>query len=906
VSAAPAIGSYLTPFGRAPASTPSPEGVSAAVREYLTAARAHLEHMHRTGTPGQQVNEAHSDLMDRLVRRLFEIAEEIYFAEGGEEQADLCVVAVGGYARREMSIHSDVDLLFLYRKQVSPHVRAVSERMQVWLWDANLAVGAATRTIDDTIALAREDSTVRTAILAPRFLIGSGILFHDFQQAVRERLASNPARFIAEQLESQEERHARMGDSLYLLQPNVKDSAGALRDYHVAYWVMLVSQPAARRREDFLQLGLLTEEELDQLTRALDFLWRVRNELHLLAGRKNDQLGFDLQEKIADAFGYAREGQGADLPVERFMSEYYRHARVIRNCSSLVIEQCQQRARPPRRRKVRQVEQGFRIADGQLEIPHSRQLREDPVQLLTAFAVAQAHDVGLTRKARRMVREHLRLVDEHFRADPRAQAAFLRILEADDRVTRSLMTMNEVGLLAAFLPEWEHIVCRWQHVMYHTYTVDVHSIFLVEELRRLWLGKYTGAFPEITELMHAVDDRAVLFLGCLLHDVGKGFGGDHSERGVERSRQCVARLGLSPERQERVLFLVRYHLLMSHLAQRRDLSDPRLILEFARTVIDRTNLRNLYLLTFADMRASSSRAWNGWRGGLLRELFERTAEVLESGSDDPGKAIELIERRVETRRQSAAAELRGIGVAEAKIEDYFESMPRRYFTAHSPRQITRHARVVLALGGDKLLSTAVREMRGGFSELILCTRDVHGLFANVAGTLTASGLNILGAHVYTTRSGLALEIYRLSTPPGGEQERQLAWAGFDKSLEQVLRGEVRVADLLSRRGRPWSRRAAPGWVPPNVSITNDDSDFYTIVDVAANDRIGLLHDLTRTIAEHGYEIYISKAGTVLDQVTDAFYLKDREGKKLADPEAIERLRVDLLEAVRQGEQDLGH
>jgi [protein-PII] uridylyltransferase len=878
--------------------------VPAAVREYLGDAKAHLEHLHRSGARGQQVDETHSDLMDRLVRRLFEIAEEIHFSEAGEEQADLCVVAVGGYARREMNIHSDVDLLFLHRDAVSPHVRAVSERMQLWLWDANLAVGAATRTIDETIELAHADGTVRTGILAPRFLAGSGILFHEFQQSVRERLLSEPARFIEEQLESQRERHARLGDSLYLLQPNVKDSAGALRDYHLAYWVMLVSEPAARRRDDFLQLGLLTEEEPAQLTAALDFLWRVRNELHLLAGRKKDQLSFDLQEKIADAFGYATHPDASELPVENFMSDYYRHARVIQNCSSLVVEQCQQRACPPKRRDVRQVESGFRIAEAQLEIPRARQLREDPILMLEAFRVAQQHDVHLTRKARRLIHEHLHLIDDDFRADPRARKAFFGVLESEKRVMRTLSVMNEVGLLGSFLPEWEHIVCRWQHVMYHTYTVDVHSIFLVEELRRLWRGTTSEAFPELTALMKSVDDRTVLFLGCLLHDVGKGFGGDHSERGVRRSQPCVERLGLSLERQQRVIFLVKHHLLMSHLAQRRDLSDPKLILEFARTVGDRVNLRNLYLLTFADMRASSRQAWNDWRGGLLRELFERTSELLESGSDDPDKAIELIERRVEIRRQSAAAELQGLGVAESKVNDFFESMPRRYFIAHSPRQIARHARVVLGLTGERLMSTAVREMRGDFSEFLLCTRDVHGLFANVAGTLTAHDINILGAHVYTTRAGLALEVYRLSTPAGGEDERQIAWREFTNSLERVLAGEVEVEDLLQQRGRRWKSGRTPRRSPATVSLNNEESDFYTIVDVVADDRVGLLHDLTRAIAGYGYEIYISKAGTVLDQVTDAFYLKDSEGKKLADREEMERLRLDLLAAASRGEEGL--
>ena len=905
MSGAPSIDSYLGLLG-APRESSDVAVVAAILRDYLRAARLHLEQLQRSGASGRVTNEAHSDLMDRLVRRLFEVAEESYFAGGGREQAGICVVAVGGYARREMSIHSDLDLLFLYQDTLSPHVAAVAERVQYWLWDASLAVGAATRTIRETVELARRDATVATGILAPRFLVGSGVLFHEFSQTLRGELFSEPERFIGEQLEAQRERHARLGDTLYLLQPNLKESAGGLRDYHLAYWVMQVCQPSARGRDDFLHLGLLTETELREYEAHLDFLWRARNELHLMSGRKNDQMSFECQERIAAALGYGEGGEEAgELPVERFMSDYYRHARGVRNDSSLVIEQCNARVRrPPRRRRVREVE-GFRIAEGQLEIPHTRQLRENPIQLLTAFSVAQDNDVSLTRKALRLIRENLNLVDDEFRRSSQARSALLQILASECRVMRSLIAMNEVGLLSALLPEWEHTVCRWQHVMYHTYTVDVHSIFLVEELRRLWRGKQEQAFPELTDLMRSVDDRAVLFLGCLFHDVGKGSGGDHSTVGAERVRVCLERLGLEPERVERVVFLVQHHLLMSHLAQRRDLSDPKLILDFARTVGDRTNLRNLHLLTFADIRASSSKAWTDWKGRLLSELFERTAELLETGADDPDKAIELIERRVATRREAASAELRGKGVGEEEVEAYFEMMPRRYFIAHSPRQIARHAGVVLALGEGQVMSTAVREVRGGFSELILCTRDVLGLYSNVAGVLTAHNINILGAHVYTTRSGLALEIYRLSTPRGGDEERRLAWQEFEASLESVLREDLRVRDLLQRKGRPLGIEKSPTPQPSTVAISNEESDFYTIVDVAADDRLGLLHDLTRTIAAHGFEIYISKAGTVLDQVADTFYLKDREGKKILDPEALEHLRIELLRAAQVREGDAG-
>jgi [protein-PII] uridylyltransferase len=874
---------------------------SVAVRGYLGAVREHLASLHRRVGSGRVVNEAHSDLTDRLLRRLFMLSEALYFGEGGEGQSEMCVVAVGGYARREMSIHSDVDILFLYRDRMSSHIQAVAERMQYWLWDAQVAVGGATRTLAETLDLAAQDPTVATAVLAPRYLAGSGVLFHQFNQQLRAKLVPKPEKFISQQIMLLQGRHTEYGDSLYLLQPNVKESAGGLRDYHASYWAMQASESSARGKDDFLHLGLLTEEEADDYFEGLDFLWRIRNELHLISGRKHDQMSFELQEQVAGRFGY--DGGGPELPVERFMGRYYRHARDISNYSSLVIEQCLARVRKaPARRRVQTVEAGLRIANGQLEIPHARQLREDPVLLLRAFAIAQDHDVPMTRKAHRLIREHLDLIDDGFRKSPEAVEAFFRVLRSTRRVTRSLIAMNEVGLLGCFLPEWDHIVCRWQQVMYHTYTVDVHSVFLVEELRRLWKGDYERELPELTELIRNVDDLTAVYLGCLFHDIGKGLGGDHSPKGAARTRTCLERMGLDAELIDQVVFLVDEHLVMSHLAQRRDLSDPQLILEFARKVGDRTNLRNLYLLTVADIRASSKQAWSDWKGQLLAELFEKTAEFLESGTEDTQRALEVIERRVETRREAARAELTKQGLGEELVDAYFAMMPRRYLIAHSPSQIARHAMVVVSLGRDEPLATAVRSFRGGFSELIVCTRDVHGLFSKVAGVITAHHINILGAHVYTTRSGLALEVYRLTTPDGGESEQELLWSELRRSLERVLSGEVDVDELLRRRRRVGGRRRASR-TPASVSVSNEESEFYTIADVSADDRLGLLHDLTHVIADHGLEIYISKAAVVLDQVADTFYLKDDAGRKISDVERLEALRRDLLVAAAGGADD---
>jgi len=906
VSAAPeAVRGWLAELGER---GPLPEGgtvdVLRAVRGYLGAVHEHLAEVHRSAHSGSRVNGLHADLMDRLVRRLHRIAESESFAEAGGVPSRAALLAVGGYARREMSIHSDVDLLLLHEGAVTQYVTRLSERIQLWLWDAGLTVGCATRTIAETLELARADNTVFTGILDTRFLAGDPVFYHEFTDAIRRELLGDVELFLERQIDSARQRHAAYGESLYLLQPNLKEGAGGLRDYHAAIWAMRAVLPSARGLEDLLHYGLLTESEMEDYRDALDFLWWVRNELHLLAKRRQDQMSFEVQEQVAMALGYPDGGPEAPLPVELFMGDYYRHARAIRNYSELAIEQCRVRVHRPSGPPPRalEVEDGFRVVGDRLEIPHAAHLRERPLRLLTAFAVAQQHDVALSRTAERIVRENLHLVDDAYRSDPETTAVLLRILDSEKRVMRTLMTMNEIGVLARYLPEWEHIVCRWQHVIYHTYTVDVHSIFLVEELRRLWRGKYEHALPDLTALMCDVEDRPVLFFGCLLHDIGKGFGsGDHSTKGTERARACLGRLQLDAERVERILFLVQHHLTMSHIGQRRDLADPKMIFEFAKLMGDRTNLRNLYLLTFADMRASSKAGWNEWRWALLGELFERTAEVLETGGPDEGVAIATIESRVATRRAAARDELRALGVAEAKIDGFFDEMPRRYFVSHGPRQIARHARCFLAFTEAKGVVTAVREMRGGFSEVIVVARDVHGLYWRVAGTLTARGINILASNVYTTRSGLALEVYRVATPPGVDEDRERTWSGFEESLRKVLAGQVRVEDLVKRRRRPIGATETPSRTPPSVTIENDESDFYTIVDVSANDRRGLLYDLTRTLAEHDLEIYISKATTVLDQIADTFYVKDtREAgfQKLSDPERIAALQRALLDAAQ--------
>lgn len=869
-----------------------------AVRAYQAAWRAHLLAELHAGARGEALGRAGSDAVDRLILRLYQRALASYAPPAGARPpARFALVAVGGYGRREMSIGSDIDLLFLAENVKDARTAHLAERMQYVLWDAGVKVGAALRDVKECIRLARSDETAKTTILVTRLLAGDTLLFDEFEKAVRSRLLPDPAAYLQARVQAVRERHERFGESLYLLEPNLKEGAGGLRDYHGALWAACAVAPGVRSQADFARLGLLSTSELREFEAALDVLWRLRSALHGLCESRNDQLTFELQVQLAEELGIS--ARGSELPVEILMRDYYRSARTVQALSEIVTEQCLVRVqRAPAPARVSPVEDGFVVTNGALEIPGPELLRERPLRLLSAFAVAQYYGVPLSRDARRMIREALDLVDEAFCRSAEARDMLLRILGSDERVARSLSAMNETGLLARYIPEWENIVCRWQHVAYHTYTVDVHSIFLVEQLRRLWRGEYEEQLPDLAELVRSIPDRQVLFLGCLLHDIGKGYdSADHSKTGAELAQKILKRLGLSEERSQRVVFIVEAHLLMSHIAQRRDLSDPKVIADFAFRVGDRENLVNLYLATFADMRASSDAGFTSWRRELLRELYERSSEYLEAGEGGTEQAARQIHARSARRRETARGELLESGTPEAQVDAFLDAMPERYFGAHTPRQVVRHAAVVLSLKPGRNFVQAARDMRSGYSELIVCSRDQHGLYGKIAGCVTAAGINIIASQVYTTKDGIALEAYRVTTPPGLAHEHEEYWQRFERTLNGVLEGEIDLGKRLRDMRRPlFARRVIASGKPAAVSIRNDVSDSYTVVDITADDRLGLLYDLTRTMAEHDLEIYISKATTVLDQAGDTFYVKTRAGLRLTDLEAQSALSRALVQA----------
>ena len=883
---------------------PSSAHLNPFVRAYLEAVRKYLLDLHDQSVPARRVNEEHADLMDRLIRKLFRLAEDRYFTSFPRLNVRVALLAVGGYGRRELSLASDIDLLFLYRGKMNPYVETLAEAIPTRLWDARLAVGVATRTVQQCMRLGKKDVVTLTSYLDARFLIGDPELYTELDNEVCRYLKNHSSDFIRDKTNEQRVRHERMGESLFLLQPNVRESVGGLRDNHTALWTARAVRWEARRPEHLLLHGFIDAAELEDLLAALDFLWRLRNQLHRGA-RKDDRLHFEAQDQLARHFGYKeKDGQ---LGIEQLMSAYYRHARTVHRVSGRAIAHAVTldrkrgggRVRPPR-----SIEEGFAIVDERLEIPSPLLLQERPMRLLSVFTASQQHDVELSARALRLVRQHIHMVDDAFRVDPEAAALFRQILSAPRRVYRSLIVMDEIGLLGAYLPEFGKLVALWQNDMYHTYTVDVHSLFLVEQLRRLTRGRFIEELPLATEMVRDVRHRDVLFLSCILHDIGKGQGGGHSEKGARLVAEIGERLALEPVEVETIEFLVRHHLTMSSMAERRDVHDPRQILKLANLVGNRRLLRALYLLTIADIRSVSPVAWTTWKAGLLEALYRNTAEWLEARATDetaPQFFLERAMERVASSQKEVVEILSGAGISSTQTTDFLENMPRRYLLNHGPDEIAAHVKAALdflssgrEVGVYPFPAQAGKEVFWG---LVVVARDRPGLFSNVAGVLAACGRNILAAQVYTNRKSLAVEIYEVDPIAGGTTEEEDERQRIESRLHKVLTGEQAVRALLASRGgvQPRVLRVKP----PSVRIANDESDFYTVIDVTANDRLALLYDITRTLSEFELDVVMSRVSTRANQITDAFYVTD-DGHKIAEGKRQKQIEEGLLRALGQG------
>ncbi|WP_136526884.1 [protein-PII] uridylyltransferase [Geomonas ferrireducens] len=866
---------------------------------YLAAAREFLEHFreeskrsHREGEDGISVVQSITAMTDALVTRLFiALSDDLQMHKSGQ----LALVAVGGYGRRELNPYSDLDLLFLYSGKESKVVEEAANRLLYFLWDLRLDVGYSVRTITDCVEMANNDVTVKTALLDARLLTGSEHLFGELKKMmVTQVLAKRSDAFIGEKLEELRKRREKYGSSVYILEPNIKEGEGCLRDLHTAMWVAKIKYKVDEPRE-LVMKGVVSEEEIGMYYSSLSYLWRIRNELHYLAGRKNDQLTFEAQISIARFFGY--EDRGKTLAVEQFMQDFYLHANRVEHFSSLLITKCSQR--DDSTRKIlgyftrRPVGDGFYVVKGELVVPDESVIAKDPVRLIKIFEHAQKQGVALGLATKTLIRNNLDLVNDKFRRSKEANASFINILQSEKKVYDTLQQMHHLGFLNRFIPEFERIYCKVQHDVYHIYTVDTHTLFAVEEIAKLWRGEHKETLPLLTQLAMEIDKRWLLLLAVLFHDIGKGGGGGHAEIGAELTKTIARRMGLIKEDSERLQFLVRQHLLLAHIAQRRDLHDERMIIQFARQMEKSENLKMLYLLTYADIKAVGPEVWTEWKALLLQELYEKAFTVLERGDFKLEASGERVRRVKRTIFDLLADDYPG-----QLIKDELQALSTRHLLSYAPEVIAGHVRTLLEMPKTLLVLQLSHEVEKGFTNCTICTYDVPGLFSMITGVMAANGMNILGAQIHTNTNEKALDILQVNSPQGFVITEENRWARFESDLRTVLEGKVRVGQLVAKRHRPsiLTEKAKPT-VPARVEIDNEVSSDYTVIDIYAHDKVGLLYSITSTLTRLGLYIGVSKISTKVDQVADVFYVKDIFGHKISDPAKLEEIRKELLEAV---------
>ncbi len=867
-------------------------------RKFLDSTRRRLKERHFAGASGGEIVSELTAAVDQVVRALYEYAAAEHNRRLTKLHQRLAVLARGGYGRGELNPHSDIDLLFLHDWKPGPYLEIVAEIILHALWDAGLTVGHAVRNIRECIRMADSEFKEKTAILDSRFLAGDCELWADLQKAlVSDVLNRNQAKFFKAKLEESAKRHAAYGDSVYLLEPQIKEGEGGLRDLHTAMWVAKVKYKVGSL-EELVHKAVITQAEMEEVARARDFLWRVRNSLHFLSGRHFDQLTFEYQEEIAPLLGFAAlDGQSASSAL---MRAYYQQASTIKMFAEGLIARITEEPDSGRFFRLgfgRQIRPGVLIQRKLLALADADLFKRDPLNLVTIFADCQAHGVQMSGGTYQLVRDHLNLIDDAARADPRFGAALMRILDGPSRVAETLEAMHRSGVLGALIPEFGNLYARVLHDLYHIYTVDRHSLVAVRELEKLRAGEFKATVALLTEVAREVDTLPLVFLALLLHDIGKGQGHDHHERGAALAQEVAQRMGLNSEQIDTVVFLVRNHLMMSEIAQKRDIEDDHLVKEFARATGSIERLKELYLMTFADMRAVAPKVYNNWRDMLLSDLYMKALKILEQGDReavDPARLLALTKN--ELRRQLASSD----GERMRSLEDFLERMPDRYFLITPRQDIPYHFELMRRLDGNSLVCQHRHFPDRGFSEFTVATRDQHGLFSKIAGVLTANNLNILSARITTRSDAIVLDTFRISHVAQAaviamEEER---WERVERDLIAVLGGAQDIVELVARsRPAAVAGRRYVARVPTEVTVDNRTSERFTVIDVFTQDRLGLLFTITHALSEMGLEIHLARISTNADQVLDVFYVSDPKGRKIADPKMLRSIETTLLQAL---------
>jgi [protein-PII] uridylyltransferase len=843
---------------------------------------------------GMETAASYAFLTDQLLRLLYDFTVlRLYPLANPTTGERVTLVAVGGYGRGEMAPHSDVDVAFVTPGRQTPWAERVIESMLYVLWDLGLKIGHSSRSLDEMIRMAKSDLTIRTALLEARFVWGDEKLYDEAAQRFRKKvMEGNIGAFTSEKLAEREIRHKRMGDSRYVVEPNLKEGKGGLRDLHTLFWIGKFAY-RVDRVADLVDKGLMTPEELRRFQRCESFLWAVRCHLHLLTDRPEERLTFDLQREVARRMGYGdRPGRSS---VERFMQHYFLIAKQVGDLTGLFLahldEQFAVKGRRLGRAKKRTPTQlnGFIVDRDRLAVPSDDFFKQDPVRLLEMFALADAHRLEIHPLAMRQASRDLPLIDAAVRRDKRANAFFMDVLTSPRDPEMVLRWMNEAGVFGRFIPDFGRVVARMQYDMYHHFTVDEHTIRAVGLLSEIERGDHSHEHPLAAQLMEKMISRRALYVSVLLHDIAKGRGGDHSVLGAEVAEKLCPRFGMTPAETETVAWLVRHHLLMSATAFKRDLADYKTTLDFVEVVQSPERLRLLFVLTVVDICAVGPGVWNGWKRQLLGELFDSADTLLRLGHKSRGR-----EEKIADKQAELAAEL---GWPADRFAQFAKRLAPAYWIAEPLPALAANARMVAAADaeGSSLSISADTDHDRGATLVTVYAADHPGLFYRIAGAISLAGGNIIDARIHTTRDGMALDNFLVQDPLGKRFAEGEQIARLKTSIEEALVNRQRMQDRLAQRPLPRMRAEAFA-IEPNVLIDNKASNRYTVVEVNARDRPALLNALAQALFQSKVTIHSAHVATYGERAVDVFYLTDLTGDKLTAANRLKALERRLLDA----------
>lgn len=905
------IGRVLARIGDTPADGPAARAILLEeLKTELADARSAIEERLIASGKGLKCARKLSAVEDEIIRAIHLFAtQHVYRIDNPSGAESIALAAVGGYGRGTLAPGSDIDLLFILPYKQTPWGEQVTEFVLYMLWDLGQKVGHAVRSVDECIRMAKSDMTVRTATLEARFLTGEEDLYKTLVGRFEtEVMAKTGAEFIAAKLSERDERHKQMGNSRYVVEPNIKDGKGGLRDLNTLFWIGKYFFQVKSNKE-LVQKGVLQADELRSFERAESFLWAVRCNLHFLTGRADERLTFDLQPELARRMGFA--DRGSMLGVERFMKRYFLVAKQVGDLTRIFLASIEMAhlGNPAllgrvmesfsgvRRHKIR-GETDFTIERGRITVANREVFEADPLNLIKLFWLAAREDLRFHPDALRLITRSLRLIGKKVRDDKRANAYFLDILTNPKNVERILRRMNESGVLGKFVPEFGRIVALMQFNMYHHYTVDEHLIRAVGVMAKIANGGLKEELPLTHELLPHLHDTRLLFVALFLHDIAKGRNEDHSIAGARIARKLCPRFGLTAAETDTVSWLIEHHLVMSEIAQARDIQDPETAHSFAELVQSPNRLALLMILTACDIRAVGPGTWTGWKGSLLRALYYATEPLLSGG-------------------HSHLTQKDRIDEAKRTLTTRLEAWPKKEVAAYQGRHYSAywlradgdlqktHAEMIRTAdrSGTPFAGTVSVKPFEGITEISFYTPDHPRLLALIAGACTLCDASIVGAHIFSMRDGQALDTFRLRRAFTSDEDEKVRAHRIIDTLKLLLQGEKRIPDDLGRNSR-LNRRLQPFKVPGQVLISNVLSRKFTVIEVQGRDRTGLLHALTSALSDLNLTIGSAHIGTYGEKAVDVFYVTDLMGGQITSKQRQRRIHDRLMQVLEPASLDL--